>query len=165
MAKKKKSAGSAPVEGVKLVKKNKKAFHDFEILERFEAGIVLLGTEVKALRDGLVNLDEAYGRIQDGELWLVGAHISEYERRGYAGHEPKRKRKLLVHKREIRKLATKVKERGFTLVPLALYFKKGLAKVEMGLCRGKKLFDKREEMKKKDAAREIHRALGRRSRG
>ncbi len=165
MAKKKRGAGSPQEEGIRLVKKNKKAFHDFEILERFEAGIVLLGTEVKSLRDGLVNLDEAYGRIQGGELWLVGAHISEYARRGYAGHEPKRKRKLLLHKREIRKLETKVKERGFTLVPLALYFKKGLAKVEMGLCRGKKLFDKREDMKKKDAAREIKRALGRKARG
>ncbi len=165
MAKKKKGGAPPREEGIKLVKKNKKAFHNFEILERFEAGIVLLGTEVKALREGLVNLDEAYGRIQGGELWLVGAHISEYERRGYAGHEPKRKRKLLVHKSEIRKLEGKVKERGFTLVPLAIYFKKGLAKVEMGLCRGKKLFDKREEMKKKDAAREIRRALGRRGLG
>ena len=165
MAKKKKGAGAPLEDGVKLVKKNKKAFHNFEILERFEAGIVLLGTEVKSVRDGLVNLDEAYGRIQEGELWLVGAHISEYDRRGYAGHEPKRKRKLLIHKREIRKLETKVKERGFTLVPLALYFKKGLAKVEMGLGRGRKLFDKREDMKKKDAAREIKRALGRKGRG
>ena len=163
MAKKKgKSAAPEGAAGIKLVRKNKKAFHNYVILERFEAGIVLVGTEVKSLRDGNVNLDEAYGRILEGELWLLGAHIKEYDRRGYASHEPKRRRKLLVRRQELRKLETKVKERGFTLVPLSIYFKRGLAKVEMGLGRGRKLYDKREDMKKRDASREIRRALGRR---
>ena len=149
---------------IKIIKKNKKAFFNYEIIERFEAGIVLVGTEVKSLREGNVNLDEAYGRIKNGEIWLIGAHISEYGKRGYTNHEPKRKRKLLLHKSEIRKLETKVKERGFTLVPLSIYFKGGLVKVEMGLCKGKKLFDKRDSMKKRDARKEIERALSRKNR-
>jgi len=150
-----------PAPETRLVKKNKKALFNYEILERLEAGIVLTGPEVKSLRQGLVSLDEAYARIVDADLWLIGAHIDEYAQRGYAPHDPKRKRKLLIHKRERLKLAAQVKEKGLTLVPISLYFKHGLAKLEIGVARGRKLFDKRESLKKRDASREIQRVTGR----
>jgi SsrA-binding protein len=143
---------------VKLVIENRKARHTFEILEVWEAGIALLGTEVKALRDGKISLDEAYGRIDQGALYLVGAHIEPYRHAGVGNHLPTRRRKLLLRKVEIRKILAKVTQKGLTLVPLKVYFNtRGLAKVSIGLGRGKKTHDKREDVRRRDAEREMKR--------
>jgi SsrA-binding protein len=130
--------------GRKLIAQNKKARHDYHVEDTFEAGLVLLGTEVKSLRAGRASLVDAYGRIKDGEVWLENAHIPEYTEGSWTNHEPRRSRKLLLHRGEIARLIGKTKESGLTLVPLALYFKDGKAKVEIALARGKKAYDKRQ---------------------
>jgi SsrA-binding protein len=139
----------------KVIATNRKAFHNFSILETYEAGLVLKGTEVKSLREGQVNFKDCYATIDDGEAWLVGCHISPYHHGSDANHEPDRRRKLLLHKREISRLLGKVAERGLTLVPLRLYFKGGRAKIELGLARGKKLHDKRASIRERESRREI----------
>jgi SsrA-binding protein len=151
--------------GRKLIAQNKKGRHDFFIDEVFEAGLVLMGTEVKSLRAGRATLTDGYASIKDGELWLSGVHIPEYNEGSWTNHEPRRERKLLMHKREMVKLIGKVKESGLTLIPLSLYFKNGKAKVEMGLARGKKAHDKRASLMEKQASREIDRELSRRASG
>lgn len=146
----------------RLVAENRKARHRFEILDTLECGIALTGSEVKSLRSGKLSLDEAYARVKEGEVWLVGADIAEYPQATYWNHPPKRPRKLLLHRDQIRKFAAKAHEKGLTLVPLKVYFNaRGIAKVELGLCRGKKLHDKRESLKKAETQREIDRALRR----
>lgn len=145
--------------GSKLITKNKKAFHDYFIEETLEAGLVLTGTEVKALRDGKVNLRDAYANIEGEEVWLLGMHISPYEQGNIFNHDPLRERKLLLHRAEIRRLLGKVQAAGYTLVPTKLYFKDGRAKVEIGLAKGKKLHDKRETLARKEAEREMERAF------
>src|SRR5919205_54755 len=145
--------------GTKLVAENRKARHDYHLLDRFEAGIVLTGTEVKALREGRVRLQQAYADVRDGEVWLVGAHIAQYGHGNIANHDPDRDRKLLLHRREIASLIGKVRERGLTLVPTRLYFKDGRAKVELALARGKERADKRRDIAARDAQRQIERAL------
>jgi SsrA-binding protein len=144
-------------EHIKIICQNRKARFNFEIEDTFEAGISLLGSEVKSLRNGKANLSDAYGKFRAGELYLVDVHISPYEQASRQNHEPLRDRKLLLHKREIKKLTGKVAERGFSLVPLKLYFKNGKVKVELALARGKKTYDKREAIKKKDQRREMER--------
>jgi SsrA-binding protein len=151
--------------GRKLIAQNKKARHDYHVEDTFEAGLVLLGTEVKSLRAGRASLVDAYGRIKDGEVWLENAHIPEYTEGSWTNHEPRRSRKLLLHRGEIARLIGKTKESGLTLVPLALYFKDGKAKVEIALARGKKAYDKRQALAARDAAREIARSTGRRAKG
>jgi SsrA-binding protein len=141
----------------KLICQNRKARFNYEIEDTFEAGICLLGTEVKSLRDGKVNIGDSYGNIKDGEVFLVDAHISPYTHGNRANSDPLRTRKLLLHKREIRRLIGKIQERGFTLIPLRFYFLNGKVKVEIGLAKGKKLFDKRETMKRKTMEREMER--------
>ncbi len=145
-------------DGVKDVVVNRRARHDYHIEETIEAGLALVGSEVKSLRAGKGQLKDSYARIKDGEVWLVQAHISEYTPAARFGHDPTRPRKLLLHKREIVRLASKVKEKGLTLVPLRIYFKRGRAKVELGLARGKKLYDKRATIRAREAQREIERA-------
>lgn len=147
------------VEKDKTISLNRKAYHNYEILETVEAGIVLLGTEIKSLRAGRVSLGEAFARPEKGEIWLLNVHIPRYEAGSYANHDPIRPRKLLLHKGQILYLAGKVSERGFTIVPLRLYFKRGRAKIELGLARGKKQYDKRQTIKEKEVQREIDRAL------
>lgn len=137
---------------------NRRAFHDYHIDDRFEAGIALVGSEVKSLRDGRANLSDAYARFIGDELWLIGAHVSPYGPASLFGHDPKRDRKLLMHRRELDRLAGKVNEKGYTLVPLRLYWKEGRAKVEIGLARGKKHYDKRQAIKERDERREMERA-------
>ena len=144
-------------ENIKLVANNKKAYHDYFVDETFEAGIVLVGTEVKSLRVGKCSIKEAFIGIDNGELFIYGMNISPYEKGNIFNKDPLRNRKLLVHKAEISKLAGKIKEKGFTLIPLKVYFSKGKAKIEFGLCRGKKLYDKRESIAKKDYERETRR--------
>ncbi len=147
---------------VKIVSVNRKAYHDYDILETYEAGIVLKGSEVKSIREGRVNLRDSYGRIKDGEVFLINMHISPYT--AASTHEvldPKRQRKLLLHKREIRRLIGKVQEKGLTLIPLKLYFKRGKVKVELALARGRKKYDKREKAKQKTIEREIQEQLKR----
>ena len=144
---------------IKIITQNRKARHDYHILERWEAGIALQGTEVKSLRAGKANLKDSYARIQNGEVFLFNCHISPYEKGGYANHDPLRTRKLLLHKREIRKLTGRVEEKGFTLVALKMYFNAGKAKVELGLARGKKQYDRRADIAKRDAQREIERTV------
>ena len=151
--------------GRKLVAQNKKARHDYHLEDIFEAGLVLLGTEVKSLRVGRASLVDAYAHIKDGEVWLENAHIPEYLQGSWTNHEPRRSRKLLLHRTEIAKLIGKTKESGLTLVPLSIYFKDGNAKVEIALARGKKAYDKRQTLAARDAAREIDRAAGRRAKG
>lgn len=146
-------------EGIKVVAQNKKARHDYEIEETYEAGLVLTGTEIKSIRRGKVNLRDSYARIKDGEVFLLNMHISPYEQGNRFNHDPLRTRKLLLHKREINKLIGLTKEKGYTLVPLKIYLKNGLAKVDLAVAKGKKLYDKREAMKKRDAQREIERAF------
>jgi SsrA-binding protein len=143
----------------KLIVDNRRARHDYHLLERFEAGLVLTGTEVKSLRAGRAHLRNAYADVRDGELWLIGAHIAEYEQGNVANHDPDRERKLLLHRREIASLIGKVRERGLTLVPTRLYFKDGRAKVELAVARGKEARDKRRDIAKRDADRQIERAL------
>ncbi|HLJ96430.1 MAG TPA: SsrA-binding protein SmpB [Gemmataceae bacterium] len=149
-------------EGIKLICRNKRAFHEYAIGDRLECGIVLTGTEVKSLRDGSASLEDAYAKIENGEVWLLGSDIPEYSMAHRMNHKPKRPRKLLLHRREIAKFAGKASERGYTLVPLRMYFKEGLAKVELAIARGKQMHDKREAMKKADAQRDIRRAYSER---
>jgi SsrA-binding protein len=151
--------------GIKIICRNKRAFHEYEILESLECGVALTGTEVKSLRDGHASLEDAYAKIEDGELWLIGSDVPEYAMGNRMNHKPKRPRKLLLHRREINKFAGKATQKGFTLVPLKLYFKEGLAKVEVAIARGKQLHDKRQAAKKADAQREIRRALTDRRKG
>ena len=141
----------------KLICQNKKAWHNYFIEDKYEAGISLLGTEVKSLREGRANLGDSYGKIKDGEIFLVDAHISPYTHGNRFNSDPLRTRKLLLHKKEIRRLIGKIQEKGFTLIPLRLYFSNGKAKVEMGLAKGKKLFDKRETIKRKTMERDMER--------
>jgi SsrA-binding protein len=141
------------------IAENRKAFHDFHLLETFEAGVVLLGTEVKAIREGRVNLRDSFARVEDGEVFLYNVNISSYSHRGYADHEPLRRRKLLLHRDEIRKLIGKTVEKGMTLVPIRLYFKSGKVKVAVSLAKGKKEYDKRETIKRREADRETRAAI------
>src|SRR3954452_22388543 len=136
---------------IRDVCRNRRASHEYEILDQLECGLVLTGTEVKSLRDGQAMLEDAYAKIEDGELWLIGSDIPEYTMGNRMNHKPKRKRKLLLHRREIAKFAGKASEKGFTLVPLRLYFKGGRAKVELAIARGKQLHDKRQDLKKAEA--------------
>jgi SsrA-binding protein len=141
------------------IAENRKAFHDYHLLETFEAGIALLGTEVKAIREGRVNLRDSYARLENGEVFLFNVNISPYSHRGYAEHEPLRRRKLLLHRHEIRKLIGKTVEKGMTLVPTRLYFKNGRVKVAISLAKGKKEYDKRETVKRREADRETRAAI------
>lgn len=144
---------------VRPIAENRKARHKYDVLETLECGIVLLGSEVKSLRNGKVSLDESHGRVIEGEVWLVGCDIAEYSFASQMNHDPRRKRKLLLHNREIRKFAAQAYEKGLTLVPLKMYFQRGRAKLLLGICRGRKLFDKREKMKKETMQRDMDRAL------
>jgi len=143
----------------KLVTKNRKAFHDYHIIERYEAGMELKGTEVKSLRQGKCNLKDSFARVQEGEIVLHGMHISPYEQGNIYNHDPERPRRLLLHKREIRLLNAEVSQKGMTLVPLSIYFKRGIAKVELALAKGKAEYDKRDTLKQKEETREMERAL------
>ena len=151
-------------EDVKVIARNRRAFHEYEILDRLECGIALRGTEVKSLRDGHASLDEAYAKLEAGELWLIGSEIPEYLMGNRLNHKPKRPRKLLLHRREIEKFAGKAAQRGFTLVALRLYFRGGRAKVEIAVAKGKQLHDKRQAARKADADREIRRSMANRRR-
>ncbi len=144
---------------IKIVARNKKAYHDFFIEEKYEAGIELMGTEVKSIRNSRVNLREGYIKVENGELILYNVHVSTYEQGNRNNHDPIRPRKLLMHRREINRLFGKVQQKGYTLVPLQIYLKRGLIKVEIGLARGKKLYDKRATEAEKSAQREIERAF------
>jgi SsrA-binding protein len=146
---------------IKTVATNRKAFHNYHIQDSLEAGIALTGTEIKSIRDGRINLGDAYVRVDKGELWLVNVHIARYEAAGVFSHEPRRPRKLLMHRKEIEGLIGKMQERGFTLVPLRVYIKDSRAKVEVALARGKKLYDKREAITRRDTERELGRTLKR----
>ena len=152
-------------QGRKLIAQNRKARHDYSIESTFEAGIVLTGTEVKSLRAGRATLTDGFATIDDGEAWLRGVHIPEYDLGTWNNHEPRRTRKLLLKRDELRKIAGKLKESGLTLVPLALYFKDGYAKVEIGVGKGRKAHDKRQAIAERESTREIQRASGRRSKG
>ncbi len=143
----------------KVIATNRKAFHNYFILEGFEAGIALTGTEIKSVREGHISLNEAYIRPEAGELFLVGAHIARYEPGSYMSHEPTRDRKLLMHRNQIRYLASKVQEKGLTLVPIKVYLKDGRAKLEVAVARGKKLYDKREAIAERESDRELERAV------
>ena len=143
----------------RLIADNRKARHDYQLFETFEAGIVLLGTEVKAIREGRVNLKDSYGRVESGEVYLYNVHISPYSHRGYAEHEPLRRRKLLLNRLEIRKLIAKTVERGFTLVPVRMYFKDGLVKVAVSVAKGKKTYDRRETIRRREIDRETRAML------
>jgi SsrA-binding protein len=149
-------------EGIKVIARNRRARHDYQIEDTYEAGLVLTGTEVKSLRAGRASINEAFAQVSGGELWLHGLHIPEYERGTWTNHEPRRTRKLLLHRKEIDRLASQTAERGFTIIPLSLYFSGGRAKVELGLGRGKRTYDKRQDLAQRDAAREVDRALRRR---
>ena len=144
---------------IRPIAANRKAFHDFFIEEKIEAGIALVGTEVKSLREGRVNLRDSYAELRDGEVYLVGTHISPYEQGNVWNHDPLRPRKLLLHGREIVRLQQKIRERGYTLVPTRLYFRGSRVKVEIGLARGKRQYDKRADLAKRDAERDVERAL------
>jgi SsrA-binding protein len=148
-------------EGLKNITRNKRAFHEYLIQDKLECGIALTGTEVKSLRAGHASLEDAYARLQDGEVWLIGCDIPEYEMGNVYNHKPKRPRKLLLHRREIAKFVGKASQRGFTLVPLRMYFKRGLAKVEIAVAKGKQTHDKRQALKDADAKRDIRRAMSR----
>ena len=141
------------------IAENRKAFHDYHVLDTWEAGMVLLGTEVKSIREGRVNLRDSYARVEKGEVWLYNVNISSYSHRGYADHEPLRQRKLLMHREEIRKLIGKTTEKGMTLVPVRMYFRKGRVKVAIGLAKGKKDYDKRETIKRRETERETRAAV------
>jgi SsrA-binding protein len=146
--------------GPKVVASNRKARHDYDVLDTFEAGMQLVGTEVKSLRDGKIVLKDAHARVEDGELWLVGVHVAPYELAdGFGGHDPERRRKLLLHRWEIDELAERSAREGLTIVPLSVYFKEGRAKIELGLARGRKNYDKRHAIAERDAARDAAQAL------
>ncbi|CAN5461677.1 SsrA-binding protein SmpB [soil metagenome] len=155
---------SAREQAQKNIAENRKAFHDYHIMETFEAGIVLQGTEVKAIREGNVNLRDSYARVDGSEVWLYNVHVRPYSHRGYADHEPTRRRKLLLHRQEIRKLIGKTVERGMTLVPTRMYFHNGHVKVAIGLAKGKQAHDKRETIKRREADRETRAAVKERQR-
>ena len=163
MSDRKARAAKDAAAGIKIISKNKKAWHEFEITDTWEAGLVLMGTEVKALRNGRVSMGDSYGEIRKGEAWIVKMHIGPYEMGNRENHEPFRRRKLLLNRREIRKILPKIEERGLTLVPLKIYFKKGRVKLEVGLGKSKKIHDKRDSKAKKDVERRIAKELGRRS--
>lgn len=150
---------------IKIIAKNKRARHDYHVVDTVEAGVALRGTEVKSVRLGKMQLVDSYARIEDGEAFMYEAHISPYEQGNRFNVDPRRKRKLLLHKREIYRLQRQVLEKGMTLVPLSAYLKAGRVKIEIGVCRGKKTFDKRETIAKRDAEREMERAMRRRQRG
>ena len=158
---KKKKDKSSEDKNERVIAQNRKARHNYHVLETLECGIQLVGSEVKSLRQGSLSLDEAYGRMDGGEVWLVGADIPEYRFANTQNHQPKRRRKLLLHRREIKKFAGQAYEKGLTLVPLKMYFKRGRAKLLLGICRGKKNFDKRETMRRKDMQRDSYRAMRR----
>lgn len=144
---------------IKTIATNRKAYHDYHILDTYEAGIVLTGTEIKSIRAGRVNLRDSYATVRDGEVWLINAHIAPYSHGHRENHEPRRDRKLLLHRREINRLIGKVQEKGWTMVPLRLYLKNNRAKVELALVRGKKQYDKRKAIAKRDYEREMRRAV------
>lgn len=148
----------------RIIADNRKALHDYAVLETFEAGVALLGTEVKSIREGKINLRDSYARIDRGEVWLLNVHIGPYSHTGYSTHEDRRQRKLLLHAHEIRKLTGRVAERGLTLVPLQMYFKSGRVKVALGLVKGKQEHDKRETIRRRDIDRETRAAIKERSR-
>lgn len=150
---------------IKVIAENRKARHDYFVEERYEAGIILTGTEIKSIRAGRVNLKDSYAEISGGEVWLNQMHISPYEQGNRFNHDPLRKRKLLLHRSEIAKLSGKIQQQGMTLIPLKIYLKHGLAKIELGLCKGKKIYDKRQDIAKRDAKREIERSLRERNKG
>ena len=157
-----KEKAKSTTDGVKLVADNRKARHNFEVIDTLECGIVLVGSEVKSLRAGKISLEESYGRVRENEVWLIGCDIAEYAQATAWQHEPKRPRKLLLHQREVRKFAGQAHEKGLTLVPLKVYFnERGVAKVLLGLCRGRKLHDKRDKLRKEDQQRDIQRAMRR----
>lgn len=160
----KKSAKGDGEESIQPIADNRKAFHDYYILETFEAGIALLGTEVKGIREGQANLRDSFARVDKGEVWLFNVHINPYSHRGYVDHDPKRKRRLLLHRYEIRKLIGKTVEKGLTLVPTRMYFKNGKIKVGLALARGKEAHDKRETIRRREADRETRAAVKERSR-
>jgi SsrA-binding protein len=151
-------------DGIHIICRNRRALHEYAIEDTMECGLVLTGTEVKSLREGAGGLEDAYAKIEDGEIWLIGSDIPEYSMGNRMNHKPKRRRKLLLHRREIAKFAGKATQRGFTLVPLKMYFKNGRAKVELAVARGKALHDKRQAAKKADAQKEIRRAMSDRRR-
>ncbi len=153
-----------PEEGVQVICRNRRAHHEYEVLDRLECGLVLTGTEVKSLRDGHANLEDSYAKMEEDEVWLIGSDIPEYAMGNKMNHKPKRPRKLLLHRREINKFAGKASQKGFTLVPLSMYFKQGRAKVELAVCRGKQEFDKRQDKRKAEVQREIQRAMRNRRR-
>ena len=150
-------------DSIRVIARNRRARHEFDLLESVEAGVVLTGTEVKSLREGSASLEDAYAKLEEGEVWLIGSDIPEYSMGNRMNHKPKRPRKLLLHRREIGKFAGKASQRGFTLVPLRMYFKNGKAKVELGVARGRKMHDKREALRRDDAKREMDRGMRRRS--
>ena len=145
--------------GTKRIANNRRAYHDYTVDEKIECGIALAGTEVKSLRDGRISFGDAYARIHDGELWLVSLRISPYSQASLFNHDPDRERKLLVHRQELRRLKRKVDEKGYTLIPLRLYFKRSIVKVEIGLCKGKRQHDKREDIKARDQRRDADREI------
>ncbi len=151
--------------GRKVIASNRRARHDYEIMDTYEAGIVLTGTEVKSLRAGRATLTDAFASVDDGEVWLRNLHIPEYTQGSWTNHEPRRTRKLLLHRKEIERLIGKTRESGLSLVPLSMYFSEGKVKVEIALGRGKRSYDKRADLAKRDANREVARALGRRAKG
>ena len=151
-------------QGIKTVAQNRKAFHDYFIEEKLECGIALFGTEVKSIRQGRINLKESWAQVRKGEVWVEGMHISPYEQGNIYNRDPLRPKKLLLHRREIRKLESQVMRQGFTLIPLEVYFSSGRVKVLLGLCKGKQLHDKRDSIAQKDAQREIQRAMKERQR-
>ena len=148
-----------------VIARNRRARHDYHLEDTVEGGLVLTGTEVKSLRAGRASLTDGFAQIQDGEVWLHGVHIPEYTQGTWTNHEPRRPRKVLLHRKEIDRFASKVAERGLTIVPLELYFKDGRVKVELALARGKRSYDKRQDLARRDADREIRRAMGRRAKG
>jgi SsrA-binding protein len=153
-------------EAVKVVATNRKAYHDYAIEDKFEAGLVLTGTEIKSVRAGQVNLRDSFATIRDGEIWLINAHIASYERGTFfSNHEPRRQRKLLMHRREINRLAAKVQEKGFTLVPLRMYLKNNRAKIEIALARGQRQYDKRTALRERETRREVEREVARHKSG
>jgi SsrA-binding protein len=164
LAKKEKKSKKAAADdkNERVIADNRKARHNYTVLDTLECGIMLQGSEVKSLRSGQLSLDEAYGRVEGNEVWLVGANITEYAFSHALNHQPKRRRKLLMHRREIQKFAGQAYEKGLTLVPLKMYFKEGRAKVLMGICRGKQKHDKRETLKQRESKRDMDRALRRR---
>ncbi|HUG90063.1 MAG TPA: SsrA-binding protein SmpB [Planctomycetaceae bacterium] len=157
MSRKKPSGKDEP--NSRIVARNRKARHEYDVLDELECGIVLQGSEVKSLRNGKISIEEAYARVRNGELWLIGCDIAEYPQATTLNHEPKRPRKLLVHKRELRKFAEAADDRGLTLIPLSVYFSKGRVKVNVALARGRKLHDKRDKLKREADRREIRQAL------